>query len=300
MELVPESRRQALGWKGPRAFLDQSLLGFLQLSLARIGHYHFAATHKLEEVDKRRRLHYTPLCPSWEGIMSTSTVNHLGVEYGHRFFAKVHEASNEAKLISEAMSKAGLDAQPERTHLFSVFSPDSEKAIAVSITPFSSKDLNHEGGLSISEGGHAQGVIVEMKRNEIVGFTHLAVTREKLVSSKHSVSELAEAARSTAQLSDASIKAFAEKVGKVKAARPLVEMNVQQVRSLATISYNALLGDQFAREVHSANDITALRGMSSVVAEIALFVLFRTEGSSCCSCSCSCWGSSSCSSSYSG
>jgi len=111
---------------------------------------------------------------------------------------------------------------------------------------------------------------------------------------------LAEAARSTAQLSDASIKAFAEKVGKVKAARPLVEMNVQQVRSLATISYNALLGDQFAREVHSANDITALRGMSSVVAEIALFVLFRTEGSSCCSCSCSCWGSSSCSSSYSG
>jgi hypothetical protein len=82
MELVPESRRQALGWKGPRALLDQSLLGFLQrhqtvalflghqesvrfqlpsvplstghFYLARIGHYHFAATSTAPPV------HYFP------------------------------------------------------------------------------------------------------------------------------------------------------------------------------------------------------------------------------------------------
>lgn len=231
--------------------------------------------------------------------MSTNTVNHLGVEFGHQFFAKAYEASDEAKLISEAMKKAGLEPQTERTHVFSVYSPDSRKSIAVSITPYSSKDLSHEGGLSMSEGGHAQGVIVEMKKTEIVGFTHLAVTGGKLVSSRHAVSELGGTGH-TAGVSDERIKTFAHKVGKVKTAKPLVEMTVHQVRSLASISYNALLGDQFSKQVHSEGEITTLRGSSSVVAEIALFVLFRTEGSACCSCSCSCWGSSSCSSSYSG
>jgi len=231
--------------------------------------------------------------------MSTNTVNHLGVEFGHEFFTRAHDASEEAKLISDAMHKQGLNPQAERTHVFTVYSPDSRKSIAVSITPFSSKDLKYEGGLSLSQGGHAQGVIVEMNKNEIVGFTHLAVTGGKLVSSKHSVNELAGTGHA-ATVSDAHIKSFAEKVGKVKTAKPLVEVSVQQVRSLASISYNALLGDQFSKQVHAEHDITALRGMSNVVSEIALFVLFRTEGSSCCSCSCSCWGSSSCSSSYSG
>jgi len=221
--------------------------------------------------------------------MSTSTVNHLGVEHGYSFFTGVLTTSNEAQLISDAMKKQGLEPQPERTHVFSVFSPDSLKSIAVSITPFSGKDLSHEGGLSVSEGGHAQGVIVQLSDNKIVSFTHLAVTGGKLVSSQQSTSDLSGA--------DRDIKAFAEKVGKVKSAQPLVEMTVHQVRSLATIGYNALLGDQFSHQVHSAGEIAELRGASSVVAEIAAFVLFRTQGSACCSCSCSCWGSSSCSSS---
>ena len=232
--------------------------------------------------------------------MSASTVNHLGIEHGSHYFTKVHAASTEAQLISAAMDKKGLAPQAERTHLFSVYSPDSLQSITVSITPYSSKDLKLEGGLSMSEGGHAQGVIVELKNNEIVGFTHLAVTGGKLVSSQHSTGELGEARGKAAAAADHGIKAFAKKVGKVKTAKPLVEMNVSQVRSLASIGYNALLGDQFSKQVHSASEIHTLRGSRSVVAEIALFVLFRTEGSACCSCSCSCWGSSSCSSSYGG
>lgn len=228
--------------------------------------------------------------------MATDSVQHLGVEYGHRFYAKAYEISSEAQLISAEMTKHGLQPQSERTHVFNVFSPDSLKSLAVSITPFSGKDLGHEGGLSISEGGHAQGVIVEIKNHEVVGFTHLAVTGGKLVSSQHSTSELSPSGRS-AGISDAHIKAFAEKAGKVKAAKHLIEIDSRQVRSLAGISYNALLGDDFSRQVHSSEDIDKLRGNSSIVAEIALFVLFRTDGSACCSCSCSCWGSSSCSSS---
>jgi hypothetical protein len=231
--------------------------------------------------------------------MASDSVQHLGVEFGHGFFSKLLETSNEAKAISAEMGKYGLEAQPERTHVFNVFSPESLASVAISITPFSSKNLSHEGGLSISEGGHAQGVVVEMKKNEIVGFTHIALTGGKVVTSKHDIKELLQG-RPSGAVADQYIKAFAEKVGKVKAAKPLVEIEAQQVRSLASISYNSLLGDDFSKTVHHENDITALRGNTNIVAEIGLFVLFRTSGSSCCSCSCSCWGSSSCSSSYGG
>jgi hypothetical protein len=195
------------------------------------------------------------------------------------------------------MTKSGLHAQPERTHLFNVFSPDDLKTIAIGITPYSGHDLSREGGLSISQGGHAQGVIVEMKGTEIVAFTHLAVSGRQVVSSRHTTSEL-QAGRDERTIEDTHIKTFAERIGKIKTAEPLIEIQPEQVRTLATVGYNALLSDSFAKTVHSANEINVLRGNSHIVAEIALFVLFRTQGSSCCSCSCSCWGSSSCSSSY--
>jgi hypothetical protein len=230
--------------------------------------------------------------------MANDPVQHLGVEYGHRFFASAFAQSSEAKAISEEMTRQGLEAQSERTHVFSVFSRDSLKSLAISVTPFSGKNLNYEGGLSLSEGGHAQGVIVELKNHtEIVGFTHLAVTNGKLVTSKHGIKDLSEG-RPTGSIADDHIQAVAERAGKIKTAKPLVEIDARQVRSLASISYNGLLGDSFSATVHDEREVAALRGNTSLVSEIALFVLFRTSGSSCCSCSCSCWGSSSCSSSY--
>ena len=226
----------------------------------------------------------------------TETVQHLGVEFGDRFFAAAFEGSTEAKLIAGHMTEQGLQPQSERTHLFNLFSPESLKSVAVSITPFSSKDLSHEGGLSFSEGGHAQGVIVHLKGQEITGFTHLAVTGGRLVTSRHTTAELAGDQRG-ASLGEPHVRAFAERIGKVRAAKPLIEITPRQVRSLAAVSFNHLLGDSFSKSVHSATDIQELRGQTNIVAEIALFVLFRTQGSACCSCSCSCWGSSSCSSS---
>jgi hypothetical protein len=227
----------------------------------------------------------------------TDSVQHLGVEFGDRFFAAAFSASEEAKAIAAEMAKVGdLRPQPERTHVFNVFSPDSLKSVAVSITPFSSKNLEHEGGLSLSQGGHAQGVIVDLKGGKIVGFTHYAVTGGRVVTSHHTTAELAGEGTS-GSLSDQQVQTFAERIGKVRAERPLIEMQARQVRSIAGVSFNGLLSDSFSATVHSAAEIGELRGQSNIVAEIALFVLFRTQGSACCSCSCSCWGSSSCSSS---
>jgi hypothetical protein len=230
--------------------------------------------------------------------MTPDTVQYLGAEFGQRFFHKALESSKEAKAIYNEMVERGLQPQPERSHVFNVFSPQSLQSISISITPFSNKDVTQEGGLSVSSGGHAQGVIVDIKeRTQIVGFTHFAVTGGKVVTAKHDVKELSRG-RSSSELDERRIKEFAEKVGKVKAARPLIEIEAHQVRSLASIAYNSLLGDSFSKTVHNDAEVTALRGSTNIVAEIALFVHFRTSGSSCCSCSCSCWGSSSCSSSH--
>jgi hypothetical protein len=194
------------------------------------------------------------------------------------------------------MVDTGLEAQPERSHLFNIFSPDSLTSVAVSITPFSSRDLCTEGGLSVSAGGHAQAVIVELEDGvKITGFTHFSVVDGEVVSSHHGIEELEHDRRQGT--STEHIRRLAESVGKVKAAGPLIEIDARQVRSLASISYNSLLGDDFSRSVHDADEITTLRGNTSLINEIGLFVLFRVSGSSCCSCSCSCWGSSSCSSS---
>lgn len=224
----------------------------------------------------------------------SDTVQHLGVEFGDRFYAAAFAGSEEARAIAGQMTEHGLQPQPERTHVFNVFSPDSLKSVAVSITPFTGKKLVQEGGLSISEGGHAQGVTVDLKGEEIVGFTHYAVTGGRVVSTHHTIAELA-GGLPPASLSDQHIQAFAERIGRVRAARPLIEIQPRQVRMLANVSFNELVADDSSRAVHSAAEISALRGQTNIVAEIALFVLFRTQGSACCSCSCSCWGCSSCS-----
>jgi len=230
--------------------------------------------------------------------MSSDTVQHLGTEFGQSFFHKALEASSEAKAIYQEMVECGLEPQPERSHVFNIFSPKSLQSVPVSITPFSNKDVTREGGLSVSSGGHAQGVVVDLAdRTNIVGFTHFAVANGKVVTSKHDIKELSYRDRK-GELDDRHIRAFAEKVGKIKAKEKLIEIEAHQVRSLASIAYNSLLGDSFSQTVHNEAEVTALRGSNSVVSEIALFVLFRTSGSACCSCSCSCWGSSSCSSSY--
>jgi hypothetical protein len=228
------------------------------------------------------------------------TTHYLGADLGSKFFYKVAEMSEEAKLLSKGMAKYRLRAQPERSQLFSVYSQVSNCSIAISITPFSGEDREVEGGLAVSQGGHAQAVVVRMKETTLTGFVHLTAANGELRESEHGLDELGAAGTDVDMIvRDRQIQAIADRVGKVKSARPLIEIEPGQVRSLASVAYNRLLRDDFSRSVHKGDEIEALQRNTRIVSEIGLFVLFRTDGSSCCSCSCSCWGSSSCSSSYS-
>jgi len=232
--------------------------------------------------------------------LSIDTVAALGPDPGYRFFQKALRASVEGQLLYDELVRQGLEPQPERSQMFSTFSNDSLQSIAISVTPFTSGDQTREGGLSLSQGGHAQAVIVDIAdRTRITGFTHLAVADGQVTFSQHDVGEL-RVGGPTMAAADDHLMAMAEQAGRVRAARPLVEIDARQVRSLASVSYNRLLDDQFSRSVHDEQEISVLRASTGVINEIGLFVLFRTSGSACCSCSCSCWGSSSCSCSYVG
>jgi hypothetical protein len=233
--------------------------------------------------------------------MAIESVQVLGTEIAYPFLSRALEASTEARAVYEELTRQGLEPQPERTRLFNTFSRDSFKSIAISVTPFTTRDQTREGGLSVSQGGHAQAVIVEISgRTEITGFTHIAVSGDEVVTSTHDVEELRGDQPALITDADVHIKAMAEQAGRISAAKPLVEIEARQVRSLASIAYNSMLGDDFSHSVHDEDEITALRASTNIVAQIGLFVLFRTSGSACCSCSCSCWGSSSCSCSYIG
>jgi hypothetical protein len=61
--------------------------------------------------------------------MATTAVNHLGVAFGHLFYTKAFEASSEAKLIAAEMAKHGLNAQAERSHVFTLFRQESLKSL---------------------------------------------------------------------------------------------------------------------------------------------------------------------------
>ena len=232
--------------------------------------------------------------------MSVDTVQAFGPDQGFRFFQKALRGSPEGQLLYRELVRQGLSPQPERSQMFSTFSNDSLQSMAISVTPFTADDQTREGGLSLSQGGHAQAVIVDIAdRTRITGFTHLAVVNGRINASHHDIDEL-RADGPAAVAGDDHLVAAAERAGKLRAARPLVEIDARQVRSLASISFNRLLDDQFSRTVHDDQEIALLRASTGVINEIGLFVLFRTSGSACCSCSCSCWGSSSCSCSYVG
>jgi hypothetical protein len=156
--------------------------------------------------------------------------------------------------------------------------------------PFASEDLNKAGGLSVSQGGHAKGVIVQLKaRTKMVEFHTLDVDRGKVRTRKYKVSQLVRQGA----------KGMAKKVAKIKSRKPLVELSVQQVRSIASLVYSGLMTDESARTVHSPDEAITLRANDQIVSEIGAFVLMCSAASpGGCSCSSSCWACSSCSCSW--
>jgi hypothetical protein len=224
-----------------------------------------------------------------DGSQEEKTVTHLGSEQGKTFAEKALERSKGGQAIAKKLAEEGLVLMHDRTNVFSVYSPDSVKAIAIGIIPCvpkDQKDHKRAGGLSVSDGGFAKAVTVELgERSRLVSFSTYDVVGETVKTEKFEAS----------QLEKMGAKALAERAGKVPAGTHLVELTVRQVSSITDLAQNYLLHDKFSLSKHSKEEIKALEANRKIVNEIGQFVLLRTSGSACCSCSCSCWGSSSCS-----
>jgi hypothetical protein len=218
------------------------------------------------------------------------TVCLLDIEHGLPFIEKTLELSKEGQAIHKAMEELGLMPMHERARIFTVYSPGSSAAFAIGIIPFTSKDLTTMGGLSISQGGHAKGVVVHMeKRTELTGFTTLDVVNGEVKPQKFSAR----------QLKEQGAKRLATEAGTIRSEKPLLDLSVRQVRSITDLAYGSLLTDESSRSVHPAKEVRALRGNTKIVSDISQFVLLRSASSpGGCSCSSSCWGCSSCSCSW--
>ena len=213
------------------------------------------------------------------------SVNHLGVEMGMEFVERALERSEGGRAIHRALEESGLRAMPERSHLFTVFSPASAEALALGVLPFVADDLTAHGGLSISQGGYAKGVRVQMaRRTSIVRFTAFDFIGGRVQAEEFD----------TRRLMEQGARRLAEASGRIRVEPPLAEFSIRQMRSMTDLTHGALLVDDASRNIYSAREIDALRANARIVSEIAIFArgkqggggIGSTSSSSCFGCTC--------------
>jgi hypothetical protein len=131
-----------------------------------------------------------------------------------------------APQLEAALKQSGLRPMPERGHLFSVYSPESKASIPIGVVPFVSDSGHTYGGLSVSSGGHAKAVIVHLtNRTTITSFEMLDIVSGTLQRQTHSA----------ADLNAHGVAALVAKAGKVKSAKPYIELKASQIRSVTDL-----------------------------------------------------------------
>ena len=191
--------------------------------------------------------------------------------------------------VDAAMKKRGLVAMVERARGYTPFSKVLARPKTVTIIPYSSSDPKAKfvGGVGISDGEPASGIIVELDGSKVVRFTSLDFFSGKLVERDLSASDLESSGA-------------AEMVEKAKREKIEPDLPIGTATSLASNAFKALLFDSYSTTVHSEKELREMFHAAPLVNAIAELQHMRhlglaTADSCCCCCSC-CWGScSSCS-----
>jgi hypothetical protein len=191
--------------------------------------------------------------------------------------------------VDAAMKKRGLVGMIERARGYAPFSKVLARPKTVTIIPYSSSDPNAKlvGGVGISDGEPASGIVVELDGAKVVRFTSLDFFSGKLVERDLSAAELE--ANGPARMVD-------------EAKRETIEpdLPVGTATALASDAFKSLLFDNYSATVHSEAQLREMFHAAPLVTAIAELQHMRhlglpTASSCCCCCSC-CWGScSSCS-----
>lgn len=205
-----------------------------------------------------------------------------------RLFDETHGASD----VANGMSERGLLRSFERSLAFTAFSYSLAATKTVTVIPFSSPDPHsvYVGGLGISEGQPANGVVVELQGTRLVRFTTLDFLE----------GEYSERTFELADLMGGDIDAYVEERDR-EAIEP--HLPVSDSINLSTHAFRVLVTDDHSLAVHSADDVGEFMHQLPIISMIAELQYQRLRGlhthsltMSCCSCCCCCWGScSSCS-----
>jgi len=194
--------------------------------------------------------------------------------------------------IDQAMRKLGLVGMVSRARAYAPFSKTRGCPKNVAIIPYSSTDKESTlvGGLGLSDGEPASGVVVELRGSKIENFITFDFIGGELVQQRIGAKELiAEGPRH-----------FVDK--KYKRGNEPRNLTIDDSATMANDAFRVLLFDEHSSMIHTASDLRDLAFNAPLVGAIAETQYLRLEGItfspdvSCCSCCCCCWGScSSCS-----
>ncbi len=187
--------------------------------------------------------------------------------------------------ITEGLAKRGLVRSISRARAYTAFSHTLASTKTVTVVPFNSGDKKspHVGGLGLSDGQPANGVVVELDGTRIVRFTTL-----DFIDGKYSEKDF--------EVSDLVAKGYEAHVEERE--RGVVEphLPIDASVNIATNAFRVLVSDDHSLAVHTAGQVGEFMHQLPIVSMIAELQYSRLRGLaaspdvSCCSCCCCCWG----------
>jgi hypothetical protein len=193
--------------------------------------------------------------------------------------------SRGAPEIMKGLAERGLVRSFDRAKAFTAFSHTLANTKTVAIVPFSSPDKKSPlvGGLGMSDGQPANGVVVELDGTSVVRFTTLDFLEGEYSEKTFEVADL------VAQGPEAHVE---------ERERGAVEphLTVDASAHIATHAFRVLVTDDHSRAVHTAGQVGEFMHQLPIVSMIAELQYSRLRGLaaspdvSCCSCCCCCWG----------
>lgn len=213
------------------------------------------------------------------------SIKALPVEHAQLVARRALGEARGAPEISQGLAARGLVRGIDRARAFTAFSHTLANTKTITVVPFSSSDKNspHVGGLGLSDGQPANGVVVELDGTKVVSFTTLDFMEGKYSEKTFQVADL------VSKGTDAHVEELAR-----GAVAP--HLTVDASTSIATGAFRVLVSDEHSLAVHSAAEVADFMHQLPIVGMIAELQYSRLRGLaaspdvSCCSCCCCCWG----------
>ena len=224
-----------------------------------------------------------------QGFAGDAAVRALSAEESRLAAYQAHEEARGVKEIDERLRRFELQPAFDRAKSYAPFSRTTGRVRMISIIPYngSQRDAKYVGGMGISDGEPASGVVVRMDGTKVAEIHLLDYIGNKVVERKIDPGELSQ--QSPRHL-----------VEDWKREPTTPNLPSSTSTAVAGHAFRSLLFDDYSALVYTGEEVRSLIYNAPIVSAIAQLQHMRHLGTptatSCCCCCCCCWGScSSCS-----